>query len=157
MIKSFLTLCFIGWMLPSWGQQTPFLEPEKFEITLDYSFKKREEAIRDVVYVDRVVEKSNQAEAFVILKIHLVHLGPEAVRMRLEGEGDVVLKSRKLKQPEDHIILPIGFVGDLKRKEGGAVFTVMIIDAQKNKLGRIKFQIKQNGDFLVNEEVFGRL
>jgi hypothetical protein len=138
------------------AQELPLRADSAYEVEIAYSFKRRDAPLKDVVYVDKVVSQSNQSEAFLALQIQLL-LQPAETRLRLVDSRGSVIIQRKLKLPHDLIEISMGFVNDLKRHKEGVTFTLEVLDAKKAGLNRIVFQVTENGDFLVNEKVFGKL
>ncbi len=143
------------------GTLVPYKPKEEFEILIDYQFKNRSAA--DALTVDysdtkEDLDKKRYAAGvrpYLILNMKLLKLSNEEVKVRaINTEGRTVYNKKVM--VGDLVKFDMGFTDDIKDRVGPYAVTVVLLSKDKKETSRIYLYVREDGTFLVNDEVRGK-
>jgi hypothetical protein len=139
------------------SQETiPYKPNDEFELKMDYAFRLR--TIDHTKAVD-FTEKSSRSTGplpYLGLELKLLVVNSNEERVQItDNKGKTVL-NKKLKAGL-LIKMDLGFTDDMKDRVTAYEYKVLIINANKTPTNQILIHIAEDGTFLVNGEVRGKL
>ncbi len=143
------------------GTPVPYKPKDEFEILIDYQFKNRSAA--DALTVDysdtkEDLDKKRYAAGvrpYLILNMKLLKLSSDEVKVRaINTEGRTVYNKKVM--VGDLVKFDMGFTDDIKDRVGPYAVTVVFLSKDKKETSRIYLNVREDGTFLVNDEVRGK-
>ena len=138
-------------------QEIPYRQENTYEIKLDYDFKNRVVDDQDVVRVsERFRKERHGLLPYLIVNFSLLKIEPDDYRIRVTDNAEDLVLSKKIK-PDQVYKIDMGFTDDMKDGVTPNRFNIHFIDQQKTLKSRVVLEVLEDGTFLVNERVHGRL
>ena len=150
-------MCAILTLLVAFVQDTvPFKPDDEFELKMDYQFKQRTVNNREIDF-NNLNRTGSGPLPFLSLSLKILKSGEGEARIKIVTNTGEQVVSRKLK--EGMVIdFDAGFTADLKDRVGPHEFTVLFLsDKRKVEQSKIVIHIAEDGTFIVNDVVRGKL
>lgn len=146
----------IAFVLLVFQQDIPFKPNDEFELKMNYDLRTRPAPSGHTIDL----QKSRIGVGplpFLGLTLTLLEIQPGEDRVRIIDNYRDVVASRKIK-PGFELSFDLGFTADMKDRVKAHEYTIYFQSASdKNNTSRIVVHIAEDGTFLVNNEVRGRL
>jgi len=141
--------------------QVPYKANEDFEIKLNFEFKERvrTEANRvDLNQSAREYERSRGSGPlpYLYLNVRILKLYPEELKMRVVKNGDKVVYNKKF-DLSTLVKLDLGFTDDIKDRVSAYEYTILFVNEKKEPTSKIVIYFHEDGTYLVNGQVRGKL
>ncbi len=141
--------------------ETPFKAKGEFEVKLNYTFKKRPlpevTSFRfDSPTSDREKENASNMLPYLVLDVKILSASPTEARVKVIDNLNNKIVSKKIK--DDFMFsIDMGFTDDVKDHVTAHEYIVYLLDEKNFKQSKIVIFVKEDGAFLVNDEVRGKL
>ena len=156
-MKSYLA-ALIGIIVfqPSLAQEVPYRDESTYKLELKMEFKVPDPEPNNVIdpVKNRIIP--TDPELYVNLNLKLLKLLPEDTKLKVMDNKGITKLTKKLKDPDEYLI-KIGRAMYVKEKKIGNIITVMFFNGKKENTSRITIEFKENGDFIVNDQLFGKI
>lgn len=141
--------------------EVPFKPNDEFQLELDYKFKVRPTNNHSVVEFEGSQggfdKKKNAGGPLPYLNVKLKILKTAATEVRIKGNNNKGLNMLNKKVEAGNIFsMDLGFTDDMKDQVTANEFYFYFLDEDKKEVSRIFMIIKQDGTFVVNDEVRGK-
>lgn len=138
------------------SQDIPYRNDSTYKLELKMEFKTPEAADVNQVKPGQIFTNNSGIELYVNIKLKLLKLIEGDYKLKVvTNKGKAVLIT-KLKKPDDYLI-KLGSVKDVKERKSAHLYTAQFYNKEKKLLSRITIEIKENGDFMVNSKLFGKI
>lgn len=151
-----IILLILGFHTVKSQDEIPYEDRSNYKFELDYNFKNR-------VLVSSEEYKSNKKKVtnssllpYVKVLITLTNLPEDRYKVRVVNDLGIRVLARKLK-PNMQIIIDMGFADDIKDGIGAHQYDVVFEDKSKKELSKIVIDIDEDGNFLLNNQWFGKI
>lgn len=134
----------------------PFKPKEEFELKMDYTFRQRTfDHTKAVDYGDKVPRDTGPLP-YLELTLRLLVINANEARVQITGNTGELMLNKKLK---DGLLIKmdLGFTDDMKDRVTAHEYKVLILDDNKTPTSQILIHVAEDGTFLVNGEVRGKL
>ena len=149
-------LIILAFVLVVFQDDIPFKPSEEFELRMNYDLRTR--PIPEGHKID--FEKDQKGIGplpFLGMTLKLLKIQPGEERIRIMDNYRDVVANRKIK-PGLELSFDMGFTADMKDRVKAHEYTIYFQSGQgRGNLSRILIQVAEDGTFLVNNEVRGRL
>lgn len=149
-------LIFLAIVLPILQNDVPFKASDEFELTMNYDLRTR--PAPEGHKID--FEKSRIGIGplpYLGLTLKSIKANPGEERVRIVNNYRDVVANKKLK-PGFELSFDLGFTADMKDRVKAHEYTIYFQSKSgKDNISRILVQVAEDGTFLVNNEVRGRL
>jgi hypothetical protein len=137
-------------------EETPFKPSEEFELSMDYDLRTRPVPENyKIDFEDR--RKGIGPLPFLGLTLKVLQTRPGEERIRITDNYKDVVASKKIK-PGFEFSFELGFTADMKDRVKAHEYTILFqTPDRKENISRIVIHVAEDGTFLVNNEVRGRL
>lgn len=144
-------------------EEVPLKPNEEFEIKLDYKFKQRNNSVDANYKVDFSESKadydrrtSTNVLPYLSLNIKMLKLSEEEIRIKgVALPNGKTLFSKKVVVGEI-VKMELGFTDDLKDHVTPHEYNILLLSSDKKEISRIHLMVKDDGTFLINEQVRGK-
>lgn len=157
MLKTILSFVLLAYFnLSLFAQQVPYRAEETYKLELDLKFKTSEPPDFNTVNPG-VLNRNNNIglQLYVNVKLSILYVLPEDYKLKVINNKKVMVLSKKLKRP-DEFVIKLGKAQDMKEGKAPNLYEVLFIGTNKTTQSRITIEIQENGDFLVNNQLFGK-
>ena len=138
-------------------QGIPYRQESTYKIKLDYDFKNKTLDDKDVVRISGRLQKEKQGLLpYLIVNFTFLEIGPDDYRIKVIDNSKAVAFSKKIK-PDQVYKIDMGFTDDMKDGITPNQYNIHIMDRHKVVQSRVVLQVLEDGTFLINEKVHGRL
>ena len=138
-------------------QVIPYRQESTYEIKLDYDFKNKTVDDRDVVRVSERFQKEKQGLLpYLIIHFTFLEIGPNDYRIKVTDNSKAVALSKKIK-PDQVYKIDMGFTDDMKDGVTPNQYNIHFMNREKIVQSRVVLEVLEDGTFLINEKVHGRL
>ncbi|MEJ1242439.1 hypothetical protein WBG78_30095 [Chryseolinea sp. T2] len=139
----------------------PFKPNDEFELKLNFQFKERPRSDPNKVELDqtrREFERSHSAGQlpYLFLDFRVLKQQPAEVRVRVLENNVKVVHNKKV-DTNSVLKLELGFTDDIKDHVGAYEFTILLLDDGKQPVSRVVIFFKQDGTYLVNGQMRGKI
>ena len=144
-----------------WQTIIPYKPYEEFKLEMEYKFKQRpasstskyEFEESDATTQKRKYGSGSLPYLVVIVKILKLSNGEARIKI-LNGKGQSMLT----KKVETNVAykMDLGYTDDMKDRVTPYEFNIFLLTADRKEVSAIKLFIKEDGTFLVNDEVRGK-
>jgi len=148
----FALLCLQG--------ETPLKPLEEFEVKLNFEFKDR---VKDSNKVEmnqthRAYEKSRVSGPlpYLFLNLRILKQHPDVARVRVEQNGVSSVMNKKFDMTTV-LKLDMGFTDDIKDRVSPYEYTVTFLTKDKTPINRIIIYFEEDGTYIVNGQVRGKI
>lgn len=146
---------FLYLLLFTFSQDTvPFKPSEEFELTMNYDFRQR------VIHTDEVDIRNPVTSSgplpYLELTLKVLEAREDETRVRITTNLNEILLNRKLTVGEPYTF-DAGYTVDMKDRVEAHEFTIVFSSGGREKVSKIVIHVTQDGAFMVNNEVRGRL
>lgn len=141
--------------------QIPFKPKEEFEVKLNYAFKQRPPSEHttfryDAQTKDHENQNSSSILPYLILNLKVVKTSSNEVKLKVVSNRDANVLTKKIHDGFEFPI-DIGFTDDVKDRVTAHQYIIYFLDDKKKEQSRIVIFVEEDGTFLVNGEVRGKL
>lgn len=146
----FLLLIFIS-------QETiPFKPNDEFELKMDYGFRQRTFDHTKAVDFSEKPSRNTGPLPYLELDLRLLVLNADEERILINNNKGKVILNKKLK---DGLLvkMDLGYTDDMKDRVTAHEYKVLLLNADKSPISQILIHVAEDGTFLVNGEVRGKL
>jgi len=139
--------------------QIQFKPKDEFEVKLNYSLKQRPAVSEHNTYRFTTESASQNAQGvlpYLILNLKILKASTEEVKLKVSSNRNDNVMSRKLKEGVEFSI-EIGFTDDVKDRVTAHEYTVNLLNDKRKEQSKIVIFVNEDGTFLINGEVRGKL
>lgn len=141
--------------------EPPFKPTEEFEIKLNFEFKERERSNPNSVDFDQTRKEYERSRPsgplpYLFLNLRVLKQAPEEVRLRIVENGTKTVLNKKL-DINTVLKLDLGFTDDIKDRVGAYEHTIYFLTKDKEPFSKIVIFFEEDGTYLVNGQVRGKL
>jgi hypothetical protein len=142
-------------------EEVPYKATEDFEIKLQFEFKERVRPDASRVDLNQTAKDYERSHGsgplpYLYLNVRLLKLYPEEVKMRVVKNGDKVVLNKKF-DLSTLVKLDLGFTDDIKDRVSAYEYTILFLNENKEPASRIVIYFHEDGTYLVNGQVRGKL
>lgn len=153
-VMLFIVLFAVG--LVNAQNEIPYRVDSTFKFELDYNFKRKPPPPSDKVTLVDVPHTSNEVLPYVIVKFTVAEPLKNDHRVKvIDNYGRSVL-NRKIRD-DLKFDIDMGFAEDLKDRIVPHQYNIFFINQEKNTHSRITLEVTEEGDLLLNSELYGKL
>lgn len=139
----------------------PFKPTEEFELKLNFQFKDRARADPNKVELDqtrREYERSHSGGQlpYLFLDFRVIRKQPDEVRIRVLENNNKLVHNKKI-DVNTVLKLELGFTDDIKDHVGAYEYTIFLLNEDKQPVRRVVIYFKQDGTYLVNGQMRGKI
>ena len=134
----------------------PFKESKYYELKLDYDFKNKSGAPTSEVYTSRPVSKNTTVLPFLEVIIDLLEVQGEEYRVKVINNFNETITNQKIDLSKP-IKIRMGFTEDMKDRTEAHQYIILFQNKSREVLRKIELEVMEDGTFLVNKEVHGKL
>lgn len=152
----FLFLCYF-----LQEDQTPFKPRDEFEIKLDFEFRDRQTMDANKIEYNQTQQEYARSRAsgplpYLNLDVRVLKPVPEEVRIKVIENGSKTVFNKKFDMTAV-LKLDMGYTDDIKGRVTAYDYTVYYLNADKKPMSKIVIHFEEDGTYLVNGEVRGKL
>jgi len=142
-------------------QVPPYKLNDEFEIKLNFEFKERTRPDPNKVELDQTRKEYERSRGsgplpYLYLNLRILKLVPEEVRVRIIENGSKVVLNKKF-DINTVLKLDLGFTDDIKDRVSAYEYTVLFLNNSKEPLSKVVVYFHEDGTYLVNGQVRGKL
>lgn len=142
-------------------EEVGFKPSEEFEIKFNFEFKERPRSDPNRVDLDltRKEHDRNQGSGplpYLFLNLKVLKQGTDEVRVRILENGKKAVLNKKFDM-NTILKLDLGFTDDIKDRIGPYEYQILFMSEKKHPISRIVIFFDENGTYLVNGEVRGKI
>lgn len=139
----------------------PFKPNEEFEVKLRFDFKDRLRADPNKVDLDQTRKEYERSRGsgplpYLFLDFRFLKQQQNEVRVRVLENNTKVVYNKKI-DINTILKLELGFTDDIKDRVGAYEFTVLSLDDQKQPVSRVVIYFQEDGTYLVNGQMRGKI
>jgi len=141
-------------------QDVRYKPNDEFDVKLQYEFRQRVMNENSTIYPSDgsgagVRKTSSSMLPYLDIKLKLVKLQPEEVRLRIVNNKGESVFGRKIKEG-DVALINMGFTDDIKDRVSAHEYTATFLTASRKETSWIVITVNEDGTFLVNNEKRGK-
>lgn len=146
----------LAYALVVFQEDIPFKPSDEFELRMIYDLRTR--PLPEGYKIDFESDKKGIGPLpFLGMTLKLLKTQPGEARIRIMNNYRDIVASKKIK-PGLELSFDMGFTADMKDRVKAHEYTIYFQSGQgRENLSRILIQVAEDGTFLVNNEVRGRL
>ena len=137
-------------------QDIPYRDEASYKLSLKMAFKVIPAPDKNKVDVSKIKTHNNDPQLYLNASLELLTLIDGDYRIKVTDSNNTLSISRKLKSP-DIFLFRMGFASQMKDNTAPNVFTIQFLNKNKEVTGLIILEVKEDGDFIVNGKVFGKI
>ena len=142
----------------SQDQEVPYLDEKYYSYELDYSFQKKPTISANEVDLTGGQRRSDATPLpYVKIRVSLKDLDNDLIRYRVVNNFGKVMSSKKIKSSPVSLEIDMGFGEDIKDRTGHYIFTLTLINKNKQVQNKVVFAFEENGNLLINEVLRGKI
>ena len=146
----FLLLVFIS------QETVPFKPKDEFELKMEYGFRQRTlDHTKAIDFTDSPTKKTGPLP-YLELDLHLLVLNANEERVLINNNQGKIIVNKKLKDGLT-VKMDLGYTDDMKDRVTAHEYKVLLLDGEKSPVSQILIHVAEDGTFLVNGEVRGKL
>jgi len=139
----------------------PFKPKDEFEIKLSFEFKERDRPSANRIDMDisQKEYQKNQASGplpYLYLNLRVLQPRPEEVRIKIVENGRNSVMNKKF-DAKTVLKLDLGFTDDIKDRVGPYEYRIFLLNHEKEPVSMITIDFQEDGTYLVNGEVRGKI
>ncbi len=135
----------------------PYEPKENFNFELDYTFKTRVPSESEKIsFVESNASRGSQILPYLKVLFNFSGFDDRYYRYKVKNLAGAVVKNRKIKLPES-LVLDMGFSDDIKDRITSHKYTIFFYTKDKITISKIDIEVAENGDLLLNGELYGRI
>ena len=136
--------------------EIPFRSKEGYTLELDYDFRKKPPPPANTIQMDDIIKpKVRGIQPYITVFLSIHDLGQGEHRVRIHEFPDKHTNRFRLKGKP--LEIELGFADELKSGEVNNRFIMLVENKDKEFLNRIEILIKEDGTFMLNDAVNGKL
>ncbi len=156
-----MTLSFFFVLFIFIQDQIPFKAKEDFNVKLNYAFKQRPSSENTTFHFEtstkeRDSENSSGVLPYLILNLKITKATASEVRIKVVTNLNTNLLTKKI-QNDFELPIDIGFTDDVKDRVTAHEYIVYFLNDKKKEQSKIVIFVEEDGTFLVNGELRGKL
>ena len=137
-------------------EAVPFKPKDEFELKMDYAFRQRAiDHTKAIDFSDSPL-RSTGPLPYLELDLRLLVLNANEERILINNNKGKVILNKKLKGSLV-VKMDLGYTDDMKDRVTAHEYKVLLQDADKAPISQILIHVAEDGTFLVNGEVRGKL
>ncbi|MEO1050674.1 MAG: hypothetical protein AAFX87_08605 [Bacteroidota bacterium] len=156
MTKTIIIGLLLTFGFTTYGQNHPFRDTESYEFSVDYYFIKPLREYNDRIDFEGQKQKSRNQLLSMNIKVSVLSLVGEEYKVWVTNNKHERVMVRKLEAPMDFVI-KMGAVEEMKTKRSPHLYFVYFKNKKKDTLSKLTFEVRGDGSFMVNNEMYGRL
>lgn len=139
----------------------PYKPTEEFELKLNFQFKDRPRADPnklDLAQTRKEYERQHTAGQlpYLFLDFRVLKQQPSEIRVRVYENNSKIVHNKKV-DVNTVIKLELGFTDDIKDHVGAYEYTIVLLDDDKHPVSRVVVYFQQDGTYLVNGQMRGKI
>lgn len=140
--------------------KVPYKPHEEFDLKLKFEFKERTRADPNKVDLEQTSKDLHRNRGsgplpYLFLNLQILKQAPEEMRVKI-FEGAKLVYNKKV-EVSTIIKLDMGFTDDIKDRVTAYEYNIMFYNEKKEPVSRIVVYFHEDGTYLVNEQVRGKL
>ncbi len=137
--------------------QIPFKPSDEFELKLDYTLRQRPAADHNSYRYDQSpTQNGSGVLPYLILNLKILKASAEELKLKVSSNREVNVMTKKLKEGIEFQII-MGFTDDVKDRVTAHEYTVYMLNDKREEQSKIVIFVNEDGTFLINGEVRGKL
>ncbi|MEL7001529.1 MAG: hypothetical protein AAFN93_02210, partial [Bacteroidota bacterium] len=136
--------------------EVPYEDKSSYKFELDYNFQSRVRSTSEAYSTKPRSAVSSTLLPYVKVLITLTNLPADRYRVKVLNNFNVKVLNRKVKS-NMQIIIDMGYANDIKDGITANHYVVTFEDKSRNKLSKIVLEIDKEGNFLVNDQQYGKI
>lgn len=136
--------------------QIPFEDKLSYKFELDYNFKTKTTQQSNELEPGKIRTVGSSLLPYVKVFLTLTNMPADRYRVRIINDLGAKVLTKKIKH-NMRIIVDMGYADDIKDGIGPHRYDIYFEDKSKNKLSKIVLDIDKEGNFLVNEQLYGKI
>ncbi len=155
---SLVWFCFV---LRFWQEEVPYKANEDFEVKLNFEFKDRGWTDVSRMGLNPTSKESERSRGsgplpYLYLNFRVLKQYPGELKMRVVKNGDKIVLSKKF-DLSTRVKLDLGFTDDIKDRVSAYEYTILFLDESKKPGSKVVIYFHEDGTYLVNGQVRGKL
>lgn len=137
----------------------PFKPSDEFKVALDYKFESRR--VAEANHFDMPDPTSQKKKTstgplpYLLINFKVLKLSEGEVRIKAVDGRKATMFSKKA-EVDGVYKLDLGFTDDMKDRVTPHEFNIYFLSSSKKEISRVNLFIKEDGTFMVNDEVRGK-
>ncbi|MEJ7645575.1 MAG: hypothetical protein WKF87_13355 [Chryseolinea sp.] len=141
--------------------EIPFKANEDFEVKLNFEFKERTRPDPSRVELGQTAKEYERSHAsgplpYLYLNLRVLKQYPEEIRMRVVKNGEKIVLNKKF-DLSTVVKLDLGFTDDIKDRVSAYEYTILFLKENKQPVSKVVVYFHEDGTYLVNGQVRGKL
>ncbi len=154
----------LTWMLFLFSfiyDQIPFKSKDEFEVKLQYTFKQRP-AAENISFRFEAPETTQRNQngsgmlPYLELNVKIIKTSTTELRLKVISNKDDNIISKKI-QDGFRFDIDMGFTDDVKDHVTAHEYIVYLLNDKRQEQSKIVIFVKEDGTFIINDEVRGKL
>ncbi len=154
---------FLSWfvcLLVFVQNEVPFKAKNEFEVKLNYAFKQRPPSSvttfrYDATEQDQERQNGTNMLPYLELKVKILTTASEEVRVKVVNNLNNNAISKKI-QDGSEFAIDMGFTDDVKDRVTAHEYIIYLQNDKRKEQSKIVIFVKEDGTFLINDEVRGK-
>lgn len=139
----------------------PYKATEEFELKLNFEFKERQRSDQNTVDLSQTRKEYERSRGsgplpYLFLNFRVVKQQPSELRVRILENNEKVVHNKKV-DTKAVLKLELGFTDDIKDRVGPYEYTILLLDDNKQPVSRVVIYFEQDGTYLVNGQLRGKI
>jgi hypothetical protein len=139
----------------------PLKPMDEFEVKLNFEFKERLRVDANRIELDLTPgeyerRKSTGPLPYLFCNVRVIKPADAEVRVRVVENGRKMVLNKKW-DPSTVLKLELGFTDDIKDRISAYEYTVIYLDSKKEPVSKVVIFFQEDGTYLVNGQVRGKL
>ncbi len=154
---------FLSWfvcLLVFVQNEVPFKPKNEFEVKLKYAFKHRPDSGVTTFHYEASEQDEGRQNGtnmlpYLELKVKILTTASEEVRVKVVNNLNNNAINKKI-QDGSEFIIDMGFTDDVKDRVTAHEYIIYLQNDKRKEQSKIVIFVKEDGTFLINDEVRGR-
>jgi len=139
------------------GQNIPFREENTYKLELGMEYKAiPSEGTSTIVPSQTSPFRNTGSDFYLQIKLNLLQLLNDDFRIKIIDNYGRLVSSKKLKKP-DQFVIDLGRSVEIKNGKASNKYRIEFVDDNKNTTSIILIEFTEEGNFLVNNILFGKI
>lgn len=155
-MRIFSTILFCIQLHLAVSQDIPYRDETTYKLSLKMEFKTEPARSSNEVDLVNVIDRNSGPQLYLNASLELLTLSEGDYRIKIFNGENGLLTSKKLKTPTT-FLFKLGYANHMKIGKSPNLFTIQFINKEKKVISQIILEIKEDGDFMVNNKRFGKV
>ena len=135
--------------------------PAVFEVKFNFEFKERPRGNPNKVLLDATDQQMERHRGsgplpYLFLNLRVLKQNPDETRIRVFENGRRSIQAKKF-DTNTVLKLDMGFTDDIKDRVGAYEYEIILLSEDKTSTSRITIYFEEDGTYLVNGEIRGKI